>query len=209
MSDNARVAGWVDQLDDMAVHVTDRMLREGAGVQPPTVHVLIDGLDPAYVGYMTCRPFYRGRDAHAAVAAMGLLGSQLGATRLVVTYERADMAIAWEDPDADHAPTGIVVLDASHGEHAVRWHPVLMTEGKRGSGPAVQAEWGAPQRYPSAALPGAIEDLLAVWREPRDWTESEFLEIYARWEVGGYSMRWVQRPPMSKDSLRGCDSSPA
>ena len=73
----------MDQIAEMAVAGTDEMVRGGFGVQPPTVHVLIDGLDPGYVGYLTCRPFYRGRDAEGAVAAMGLLGSQLAVSRLV------------------------------------------------------------------------------------------------------------------------------
>jgi len=33
-----------------------------------------------------------------------------------------------------------------------------------------------------------------VWRAPRSWPETEFLKVYTSWELGGYSMRWVQRP---------------
>jgi hypothetical protein len=80
MEQTGHVAGWVDQLDDMAVAVTDAMLRAGGGVAAPTVHVLVDGLDPAYVGKLGCRAFYRGRDAHAAVAVMGLFGSRAAST---------------------------------------------------------------------------------------------------------------------------------
>lgn len=128
MEHTTHVAGWVDRIEQLAVQVTDQMLAEGCGVQPPTVHVLIDGLDPASVGSLTCRRFYRGRDAHRAVAVMGLLGSMLGASRLVVTYEHADLATALQDPRAAEAPTGVVVLEADRDAHAVRWHPVLMTE---------------------------------------------------------------------------------
>jgi len=194
MEATGQVAGWVDSLDGTAVHVTDTMLRDGVGVQPPTVHLLRDDLDLPYLGYMTCRPFCRGSDAHNAVAVMGLLGSQLGASRLVITYEHADMALAWEDHDADRAPTGIVVLDAGRDAHAVRWHPVAMTEGERGGGVAVHAQWGPAQYYPDALLPDAVEHLLAVWREPRSWPEEEFLKVFAGWEGGGYSLRWVKRP---------------
>ena len=97
MEQMTNVSGWVDRLDDMAVR------------------------------YLRCRRFYLGRDAPAAIAAMGLFPSQLGATRVVVTYEHADMALQWEDPAADEAPTGIVVVDAGHDAardgHTVRWHP--------------------------------------------------------------------------------------
>jgi hypothetical protein len=204
MEPTTNVSGWVDQLDDMAVRVTDALLREGAGVQPPTVHVLVDELDQPYVGYVRCRPFYRGRDAHAAVGAMGLFASQLGASRVVVTYEHADMALGWEDPDAGEAPTGIVVVDAARDEHTVRWHPMVMTlataispsdvgPGAAGA-PAVEACWGPPDRYPGGELPAAVAQLLAVWREPRACSEPEFLAVYARWQESGYDVRWAPRP---------------
>lgn len=201
MEQTADAAWWVDTLDDMAVHVTDTMLREGAGVQPPTVHVLLDDLvQQPYVGYLRCRPFYRGRDALGAVAAMGLFASQLRASRLLVTYEHADMASGWEDPDAGDAPTGVVVIDAGADSHTVRWHPMVMTvlPGTARPGPAAMAaavaHWGPPARYPGGALPAAVEQLLAVWREPRMWSESEFVEVYERWEQSGYAVRWARRP---------------
>lgn len=196
MEQTGHVAGWVDELEDMAVHVTDAMLREGVGVAAPTVHVLVDGLDPAYVGKLGCRPMLRGRDAHAAVAVMGLFGSMLTASRLVLTYEHADMAHAWEDPGADTAPTGVVVLDAGPEEHTVRWHPALFTEGPdagRGA-PAVVARWGPPARYRDGRLPTAVAQLLSIWRAPRSWDDREFLRVYAGWEQGGYALRMVQRP---------------
>jgi len=190
------VARWVDWIDESAVAVTDQMVRGGFGVQPPTVHVLLECLDPPYVGYLTCRPFLRGRDAHGAVAVMGLLGSMLGASRLVVTYEDADLATALEDPRADQAPAGVVVVDAGRDGHTLRWHPVLMTEGPAtlGGASTVQTEWGPAARYADAVLPDPVAELLAVWRAPRSWPETEFLKVYTGWEVGGYSTRWVQRP---------------
>jgi hypothetical protein len=120
MTQMAHVVGWVDRIDESAVAVTDQMVRGGLGVQPPTVHVLLEGLDPPYVGYLTCRRFLRGRDAHGAVGVMGLLGSMLGASRLVVTYEHADLATALEDPRADQATTGVVVVDAGRDGHTLR-----------------------------------------------------------------------------------------
>lgn len=193
------VAGWVDRLDDMAVHVTDAMLRAGGGVAAPTVHVLVDGLDPAYVGKLGCRAFYRGRDAHAAVAVMGLFGSMLGASRLVVTYEHADMALAWQDPAAGQAPVGVVVVDAARDPregHTIRWHPARLIghPDPEDGRPVVRADWGPPAQHPGGRLPAAVEQLLAVWREPRAWDDREFLRVMAGWEQGGYEMRLVARP---------------
>ena len=199
MEQTGDVAEWVNQLDDMAVAVTDAMLRAGGGVQVPTVHVLVEGLDPAYVGKLVCRQFYRGRDAHEAVAVMGLFGSMLGASRLVFTYEHADMARAWEAPGAEDAPDGVVVVDAARDSregHMIRWHPVRLTGGSdiTGGGPVVVPSCGPPARHPGGRLPDAVAQLLAVWREPRAWGNREFLQVLAGWERGGYVPRWIQRP---------------
>ena len=199
MEQTGHVAGWVDQLDDTAVSVTDAMLRAGGGVPVPTVHVLVEGLDPPYVGKLACRQFYRGRDAHAAVAVMGLFGSMLGASRLVLTYEHADMARAWQDPGAEGAPTGVVVVDAARDlreGHTIRWHPARLAGGAdiEAGGPVVVPSWGPPARHPGGRLPDAVAELLAVWREPRGWEDREFVQVLAGWNQGGYVTRWIQRP---------------
>jgi len=71
-----------------------------------------------------------------------------------------------------------------------------MTEGPAAHGGAstVRTEWGPAARYADAVLPDPVGELLAVWRAPRSWPETEFLKVYTSWELGGYSMRWVQRP---------------
>jgi len=188
---------WVDRLAESAVTTTDAMLRESGFVQPPTVHLLFDGLDPPYLGFLTCREFYRGRDTAAAVAVMGLMGSMLSASRLVVTWENADLCTALELPGDDGFPAGIVIVDADRRGHVLRWHPMRMHIGpERPDGPpAVLAEWGPVSRQRAAELPGPVADLLAIWREPREWSGSELVGMFARMEVGGYTMRWVQRPP--------------
>lgn len=192
-----RVAAWVDRIDDIAVRATDTALRTEGSVPPPTVHFVLDGLDPPYVGYLTCRPMYRGEDAAAAVRAMGLMGSMLGAARLVIAYENDDLRTALELSDADKAPPGVVVIDADRHGHEVRWQPVRFHRGPLNAtgGATVLPEWGPGLRYPrGVALPGPVADLLETWRAPREWPEVEFLRGFAAMEVGGYTMRWVTRP---------------
>lgn len=187
---------WVDRLAEAAVATTGTMLRKSGFVQPPTVHLLIEGLKPPYLGFLTCREFYRGRDAAAAVAAMGLMGSMLGASRLVVTWENADLCTALELPGDEGFAPGVVVVDADRRGHVLRWHPMRLDIGpsRPNRPPSVLAEWGPTSRRPGAELPGPIADLLAIWREPREWPGTELVGMFARMEVGGYSMRWVQRP---------------
>lgn len=210
MEQTGHVAKWVDQLDDMAVEITDAMLRAAGSVQAPTVRVLIDGLAPAFVGQLGCRPFYRGQDAHTAVAVMGLFGSMLDASRLLISYEHSDMALAWQDPGAEDAPTGVVVVDAARdprrdpdGGHTIRWHPVRYTMSTDSQGrPSVLPTWGPPARYPGGRLPAAVAQLLAVWREPRQWADEEFLRVLAGWEQTGYTMRWIERPAEERHQPR-------
>lgn len=211
MEQTGHVARVVDVIDDAAVAAVDATVSAGLGVPPPVVHVLVDGLNPAYVGKLGCRPFYRGRDAHTAVGVMGLFGSMLGASRLVITYEHADMALAWQNPGAEDAPTGVVVIDAVRdpgrdpaGGHTIRWHPAVFTENPTAQDPTVRdgrdgpspmvVRWGPPARYPGGALPAAVAQLLAVWRESRPWADEEFLRVLVGWEQTGYSMRWIERP---------------
>lgn len=68
-----QVSGWVDHLDEIAVVTADQVLRETGILPPPTVHILAEGLDPPYIGYLTCQPFYRGQDARTAIGLLGLL----------------------------------------------------------------------------------------------------------------------------------------
>lgn len=211
MEQTGHVARWVDQLDDMAVETTDAMLRAGGGVQAPTVRVLIDGLQPAFVGQLGCRPFYRGSDAHEAVAVMGLFGSMLDASRLLISYEHSDMVLGWQDPDAEDAPTGVVVVDAARdprrdpdGGHTIRWHPVryTMRTDHEGRPVSILPTWGPPARYPGGRLPAPVAELLAVWREPRSWADEEFLRVLVGWEQTGYTMRWIERPAGERDQPR-------
>lgn len=197
MEQMTHVAGWVDRLDDMTVGMADQALRADGSVPPPTVHFLLDGLDPPYVGYLTCRPMYRGEDAAQAVRAMGLVGSMLGAARMVVAFENSDLCTALELPGADEAVPGVVVIDAGRDGHEMRWRPVSLHHGPlNGAGGAtVRPEWGPVLRYPrDFALPRPVADMLAAWRAPRVWSETEFLQAFTGLEVGGYAMRWVTRP---------------
>jgi hypothetical protein len=196
MADIALLADWVKRLDEMAVATVDAMLREGGFLQPPTVHLLVDDLDPPYVGYLTCRPFHRGTDARAAIAALGVLPSALDASRLVVTWEHTDLCTALELPGADGFPPGVVVLDAEMGGHVVHWHPMRMQLGPPAAdtgAPTVLAEWGATRHFPDAALPEPVADLIAVWRAPREWTDVEVVRVCASLEGAGYEMRWIKR----------------
>ncbi len=189
--------GLVDAVEAGAVELADEMLRRSGAVCPPTVHLIFKHLPQPYIGSVATRPFRRGVDAAAAVAALGLLPSVVHATRLVVVWDYSDMCAALDLPDwrEGRYPLGLVVLDADLAEHVVRWHPFQMRTDAT-SDPAVPIpvtasiwpEWGAVVRHPSAELPAPVAELLAMWRELR---RGDVAATRAELEAAGFVVNWV------------------
>ncbi len=161
----------------------------------PRLHLLVDGPELPYVGFLACRPFYRGDDAITAVGMMGVMASMLGACRVALTWEHQDMSAALRLPDA---PAGQVVLDAHHlgGRHVLRWHPVWIDPDPqhRDGTSGVTPVWGPTDVVPDADLPPFASACLATWRQPAEWDGPALIARLAWLERTGYVMHWVQRP---------------
>ncbi len=113
----------LDGIGAVARSAADLTLREyGCMVQPPTVHILMEDLTPAYASYIISRPFYRGSDAAVAIAELGLLPSVLRATHLAIIWEHTDMHRALDEP-GEVSETALAVLEASMVGHILWWHP--------------------------------------------------------------------------------------
>ncbi|MFB9384434.1 hypothetical protein ACFFTK_14945 [Pseudonocardia petroleophila] len=189
--------GLVDAVEAGAVELADEMLRRSGAVCPPTVHLLFKHLPQPYIASVTTRPFRRGSDAAAAVAALGLLPSVVHATRLIVVWEYSDLCAALDLPDwrEGRYPLGLVVVDADLAEHVVHWHPFRMRT-DAASDPAVPIpvtasiwpEWGAEVRHPGGDLPASVAELLAVWRELR---RGDVAATRAELEAAGFVVNWV------------------
>ncbi|QJY44811.1 hypothetical protein [Pseudonocardia broussonetiae] len=159
----------------------DELLRAGAGLPLPTVHILCADLEGPYVGYLTCRASAAGRDTASAVGLLGRLPAVVAATHLVIVWEYASLHAALE-PSGVRAPTGLVVVEASMTDHAVRWQPFRVASGL--------AEWGSVGRFPEAPLPLPVEDLLSTWRRGIDDDVAATAEML---EQAGYFVRWAAR----------------
>lgn len=177
----ADVSGMVDRIAESAVAGVDDLLRAGAGPPLPTVHMLCRDLKGPYAGYLTCRASAAGRDSASAVGLLGRLPAVVAATDLVIVWEYASLHAALE-PSGGRAPTGLVVVEASMTDHAVRWHPFQVTPGR--------VEWGAAGRFPDAVLPLPVEDLLSMWRRGVDDDVAATVEMLER---AGYLVRWAAR----------------
>jgi hypothetical protein len=60
------------------------------------------------------------------------LPTALYATRLMFGWEHADLMTALEMP-GDPFPTALVTVEATFSSHTLRWHPLDITWGLRGS----------------------------------------------------------------------------
>ncbi len=143
----------------------DQLLRTTGAVQPPMVHMFTDGRHPAYVGCVTCRPFYPGDDAHRAVAGLGDLPAAVEATRLLVTCAAQDLNVALGAP-VDLDGSALIVLDATLGGQVLRVYPLRLRRACRNQ-PALIPDWLPPRTVADPALPAPVARLLVVWRMAR------------------------------------------
>ena len=158
-------------------------------VPSPRVHLLSKHARMPYMGTVSTRPFYRGRDAADAVTVLGLLPSVATATHLVAAWDYEDLNVALQCTGSE-CPTGLVVLEASLDVHTVRWNPYIQHVGtNRGDGLAtVLPEWDRPVHHPDGWLPGPIISLLALWRE---WRAGDIDETRAELAAAGFSIFWA------------------
>lgn len=191
-----RLDEWVERLDHAAVTTADSSLRRSGIPLPPILHLLSGRGDPPYVGSLVCRAFEPGVDAEVAVAAMGVLPAVLGADRVVVCWERVDLAAAFEVPGALGLSPGLVVLDASRDAHEVRFHPVRLRAGSDdgGGSPLVVPEWGPICRSSRAVLPEPVGRLLLIWRT-QQIPVAERARVLTSLEQAGYRLFWTSRNP--------------
>jgi hypothetical protein len=100
----------VDDLTSAVVTGADELLRAGASVPPITVQMFCADLDRPYVGFVSCRPFQRGRDAANAVGVLCRLPSVLAVTLVVVVWEYAELRFVhlgdgWDRHDRSSWPS--------------------------------------------------------------------------------------------------------
>jgi len=163
----------------------DQLLRTTGAVQPPTVHMFAEDRAVPYIGFVTCRPFYRGDDAARALVKLGELPGTVEATRLLVTWEAQDLNVALDLP-VDPDGSALVVLDANLTGQELRWYPLRLRRARRGR-PGLIPRWGRVETLVDPPLPEPITRLLVLWRLARggdlDWS-------VGRLESDGYRIGW-------------------
>ncbi|MEE1739826.1 hypothetical protein [Streptomyces sp. BE147] len=177
-------------LFDSLLDVSDTLLRDHGMCLPPQVHMVAEDMDKPYVGFVSCRPFYRGADAVTAITDLGQFPSVLMATHLLVAWEDCDMRTALELP-GDHFATGIALLDADFEQHTLRWHPYDIEWGPAGESgaPTVIPHWGTPAHYENPPLLAPFQALLDTWRELRN---DDIQQTAVRLQQAGYELNMIK-----------------
>lgn len=173
----------VTSVHEAVLFSSRQVLRETALLETatvrPQVHLFTSDPLPAYVGCLTIRDFDPGEDAAWAIRMLGNPLSALPATRVLITWEHADLltALGAPQPVPDRA---LVVLDATIDDYNVTWYPFRVWADPDS---AADVRWGKLRTAIRPALPGPIIDVLEVWREP---SEDDFATTVSFLEEGGY-----------------------
>jgi hypothetical protein len=130
----------------------------------PQVHLFYEPEDE-YIGYVSCRPYYRGSDAQAAIERLGIIAAATCATRMLAVWEESDLRTSLYGP-ADNHPNGVATLEVSLTRHEMTWWPFRVND--HGQPPGIDAnfeiQWGARTAQPDVALMPAVQSLIRAWR---------------------------------------------
>lgn len=155
----------IAEVKRITVEVAAETFRTGF-CMAPQVHLFYEP-ENEYVGYVSCREYYRGQDAVAAIGHMGVIAAAMCATRLLVVWEESDLRTSIYGPSANVYPNGLALLDISLTGHEISWYPFRYVNEHRQL-PSLTAnidiEWGQPSRQPSVDLLPGIHDLIHSWR---------------------------------------------
>ncbi len=177
------------ELPRILIEASKTELHTTGAVPRPQVHMLAEDTPSQYVGFVTCRRFYRGHDTVAAIGDLGALPSVMRMTRLLILWENCDLATALEQ-EAGPFPMGLMLVDAHLSKHTLHRYPFepvptgLAVDGV----PTVRLQWETPQRSENAPLPVPITRLLRTWRELR---EDDIQKAAKALQQSGYELNWV------------------
>ncbi|MFD6401208.1 hypothetical protein [Nocardia sp. NPDC060249] len=154
----------IDAISRASVHATTALLTEHGAAPAPRIYLLDSARPQPLTGYITCRPYRRGRDAHAAITGLGAGARASGATHVVVTWEDADLIASISGP-GDY-PHGLAILAADIAHHRLTRHPFTpnLNSPNRSGAPTVTPAWHRADTIEAHPLPPCISTLLQIWR---------------------------------------------
>lgn len=179
----------ISKLPRILIEAAQAELHATGAVPRPQVHMFAEDMQNPYIGFITCRRFYRGHDATVAIGDLGVLPSVMKMTRLMILWESSDLAIAMEQGPGPF-PMALMLVDASLRRHSLHRHPFEpVPTGRVANGvPTVRLQWERPQLSADTRLPDPITRLLQTWRELRD---DDMQETAIALERSGYELDWI------------------
>ncbi|MFJ4657952.1 hypothetical protein ACIP5Y_42355 [Nocardia sp. NPDC088792] len=179
--------GYIENIEDRIVERAIDGLLDGMAPRPQ-VHFILEDQSEPHVGYALTRPYYRGTDAHTAIAGLGRAAAALCVTQIVVLWEECDLRASLVGP-GDH-PDSLVTVEATFDVHLLTSRPYRSVFGPPGrlGVPTVSPQWGRASQHPDARLPGPIADLLTTWRTQLTLLDPG--EELRSMQASGYEFRW-------------------
>jgi hypothetical protein len=177
----------LSDVEKACLAAADEILQFG-GVPEPQLHMVIDGWEPSYLGYVRTRPYREGADAVAAISRLGDAPAAVMATRVMLMWEAADLRASLHGP-GDYQ-NGMVVVEAELiDRHTLRWYPFSLQLGAPQPGvlPEVIRRWGSPATVPDATSPPVMAGVLERWRALQGDPRKAFGEL----EVEGFQVQLV------------------
>lgn len=188
----------VEAIRDAIRHAAAEELRLGFAPRPQ-IHILDDAIEQPYVGYVMCRPYYRGQDAGTAISHLGRIAAAMCATHLVVAWEESDLRTSIFGGSPDEHPNGLAVLDAPFvpPSHTLLWSPFHYyssdgTPPKRNS-PTLRISWEQVVLTSGVPLPEPISSLLLGWRAPPLFGPESVERTLAEALEAGYEIHLTKR----------------
>jgi hypothetical protein len=179
----------ITELPRILIKASQAELEATGGVPRPQVHMLAEDMEDPYIGFITCRRFYRGHDATDAIEDLGLLPSVMKMTRLMILWESSDLATALEQGQGPF-PMALMLVDATLRRHNLYRHPFnAVPTGRVVDGaPTFRLRWETPQEFADTRLPDPVARLLRTWREQRD---DDIQETAITLQQSGYELDWI------------------
>ena len=180
-----------DEIHRILIDASKETIYTTGEIPRPQVHMFAEDMPDQYIGWVSCRAFYRGHDAVTAIGDLGVLASVMKMTRLMVLWESCDLATALDRGEGPF-PRGLMLVDASLERHTLHQYPFeTVPTGRVVDGvPTIRLQWETPRCSDGARLPDPIVRLLRTWRELRD---GDLQETAIGLQRSGYELNWAER----------------
>lgn len=164
------ISEQVSQVIGTTLRETAATLTTLAAPAPPLIHMFSAD---SYLGWIGCRPYEPGRDAHNAIVGMAWPAAALSANRILVAWEDRFLRTALSG-EGDYVPAVLIADIPILGRHTVNWWPYTLTPIDSPLQVAT-LEWvpDATGQQVGLELPPPVAELADIWKANRGRLDPE------------------------------------